>query len=202
VPTGWPSGRTSSSCRPASNEERVNRRLSTVWGGARRPRTWRVVIGWSELLGAALGLTVLALGVMAAGARNLGSRPLPALAFYALSGVAGWRLLRGQRGGVELSLAVQAAQAAWLWLPGLVFRMAAGLALIPLYTNRGGLDAIVGGTAAFELAVAPADDRVGLGLNLFALAAVVALTALVRSERAAASAGPRPASDEPVTPAL
>ena len=70
------------------------------------------------------------------------------------------------------------------------------------YTKRSGLDAIVGGTAAFELGVAPADDRVGLGLNLFALVAVVALTAFIRSERAAASVAPRRASDEPVTPAV
>lgn len=139
---------------------------------------WRQVIAVSQLAGAALGGVEYVVSALEA---SRGSSPFPAwhsilvALFCSASIVAGWVLLRRRRGGTTLSVLVQSLQGLWVWLPDFSFRLTSGLALLASWTTARGLDGIAGATVAFRLGLPEPGAGVGLGVNAFAIAAVVFL---------------------------
>jgi hypothetical protein len=159
----------------------LNLKRLVAWEDAVVLDRWRVLIAWSEIAGALLGGVVLVHGhlVTTAPARPPWHAGLAA-AFCALSAFAGRELLRGRRRGITLSLGVQALQVAWIWMAHAAFRVTSGPALVLGWTTRGEPEVVLGATAAFRFGDAAPDTSVGAAVNLFAVAALVALVRIRR----------------------
>ena len=156
------------------------RRLN-AWKDPLVQRRWRLVLAASEFGGGVLGAVMFTAQALAT------ARPVwhtvAALLFCTVSALAGWRLLRRQSGGLGLSAVVQTVQVVWVWGPTAAYRITSGLALVGIYTTERGPDAVVGATAAFRLGLPDSGAGVGVGVNFFA---VLALLVLARRYRAAA----------------
>lgn len=153
---------------------------------------WREVLGWSQVLGGLAAAVVIVLEWRDAPRSGFPPWHLPAaLAFCALSTVAGGLWLRGHPLGRRLSLAVQAAQVVRVTAGGVSVRALAGLVATVWYGQPGGWDAILGATATFRLGPAPA-GHLEVGVNFLALAALWALARLPTAPHEAAA---EPASE-------
>ena len=145
------------------------------------PGGWRLLLSASEIIGGAVGAVVFIAQALDS-ARPVWHTAFAVL-FCAVSAVAGWRLLRRLTGALGLSIAVQAAQVLWIWMPGAAYRMTSGIALVGSYTTGRGPDAIVGATAAFRIGLPDPGAGIGAGINLFAVVALVALIHVRRASR-------------------
>lgn len=155
---------------------------------------WRKVIGWSQVLGGAAGYALL--GFTAVQQPRLG---IPAelrlpVAWYLMGAAAftgaiaaGALLLRGHRAGPSASALVQAAQLVQLSLPStFVYQFATGIQVL-LVVSPTAVRLSPGVNASFTALRPRAVEPWSVGLNLFALFALVVLLRAQRHEPAEAS---------------
>ncbi len=171
----------------------MNVRHWVAWTDPLVRRRWRQVLSGSQMIGGLFGAILFSL--QATHSARPAWHTTAALLFSAASLIAGWLLFRQKRGGTALSVAVQAVQTVWIWGPDASYRITSGLALLGGYTSDRGVEAIVGATVAFHVGLPESTAGVGIGagINLFSIAALIALLQLHRT----AGLEPHPA-DAPV----
>lgn len=148
---------------------------------------WRLTIAYAQIGGAVVGVLAFGTDALVPGAEGARApfEHMAALAFCALGATAGWLLLNKPRLAFWPSVATLLPQALWVYTPWASLRIATGLALLPSWTTGRGFDVIIGGTAAFRLAHLEPSVGYGLGINLWSLVALAALTAIEARRRAA-----------------
>jgi hypothetical protein len=164
---------------------------------------WTVIIAWAQLVGGIVGLALLALIPIQQERLQLPEHLrvppywyLAAAVAFALSIVAGELLRRGHRLGRTASLAIQAAQVVRFSSRTFVYQFVTGIELVATVTP-GGASLSPGIRAGFTAGPPLSAEPWAVGINLFALLAVILL---LRSSSPSAAHSQTPRSNEELKP--